>query len=115
MPFSGQYENRTTQGMDLNSLLNPHPLSTYFLKMTGDAMIDAGIRPGDILAVDRSRIPADGQIVVAEREGGLLVRLFKSAAGKAVLKTCRSGRAEIVPVDGETLLWGVVSAVVRKY
>ncbi|SQH90169.1 Error-prone repair protein UmuD [Salmonella enterica subsp. enterica] len=39
------------QRIDLNELLVSHPSSTYFVKATGDSMIEAGINDGDLLVV----------------------------------------------------------------
>ncbi|EOF5681551.1 translesion error-prone DNA polymerase V autoproteolytic subunit [Salmonella enterica] len=43
------------QRIDLNELLVSHPSSTYFVKATGDSMIEAGSSDGDLLVVDSSR------------------------------------------------------------
>ena len=42
------------QRIDLNQLLIQHPSATYFVKASGDSMIDGGISDGDIViaAVD---------------------------------------------------------------
>ena len=42
------------QRIDLNQLLIQHPSATYFVKASGDSMIDGGISDGDIIiaAVD---------------------------------------------------------------
>lgn len=52
--------------LDLNRYLQPHPLSTYFLRMEGNALSGAGICNGDILVVDRSRNAAPGCLIIAE-------------------------------------------------
>src|SRR3954470_124982 len=48
--------------------------ATFFLRVSGDAMINAGIFSGDMLIVDRSLKPASGKIVVAVLNGEMLVR-----------------------------------------
>uniref|UniRef100_UPI003AEFD423 S24 family peptidase n=1 Tax=Kluyvera georgiana TaxID=73098 RepID=UPI003AEFD423 len=40
------------QRIDLNELLIQHPSATYFVKASGDSMIEAGISDGDLLVVD---------------------------------------------------------------
>jgi DNA polymerase V len=42
------------QRIDLNELLIHHPSATYFVKASGDSMIEAGISDGDLLVVDSS-------------------------------------------------------------
>lgn len=60
--------------LDLNDLCVKHPAATYFVRAQGDAMIDAGIYPGDVLVVDRSLTAKHGDIVIAALNGELTVK-----------------------------------------
>ncbi|PKH18535.1 DNA polymerase V subunit UmuD [Enterobacterales bacterium CwR94] len=60
--------------IDLNTLAVKHPSATYFITVSGDSMIEAGIDNGDLLIVDRSLKPAHGDIVVAAVEGEFTVK-----------------------------------------
>lgn len=51
--------------LDLNELCIQHPAATFFVRVSGDSMIEAGIFPGDILVVDRSIRATHGDIVIA--------------------------------------------------
>jgi repressor LexA len=46
-----------------------HPSEVFWLRVRGDSMKDAGILPGDFVAVSRTRVPFVGDIVVAGLEG----------------------------------------------
>ncbi len=64
--------------LDLNRHLIKHPAATFFVRVTGDSMLEAGIHSGDILIVDRSLEAIDGNVIVASLDGELTVkRLFK--------------------------------------
>ena len=64
--------------LDLNRHLIKHPTATFFVRVTGDSMIGAGIHSGDLLVVDRSLDAVDGNVIVAALDGELTVkRLFK--------------------------------------
>lgn len=63
--------------LDLNRHLIKHPAATFFVRVVGDSMIDAGIHPGDILIVDRSLEPADKKVVIAVIEGELTVKRIR--------------------------------------
>lgn len=77
--------NRCARGpLDLNSLLVRNPPSTFFARMSGDSMEGAGICDGDLLVIDRSLSPKDGDIVVAFVDGEFVARRFRRAAGGAV-------------------------------
>ena len=70
MPFASAVTYFQEHDLDLNRYLQPHPLSTYFLRMEGNALSGAGICSGDILVVDRSRNAAPGCLIIAELNGG---------------------------------------------
>ena len=55
MPFASAVTYFQEHDLDLNRYLQPHPLSTYFLRMEGNALSGAGICSGDIL-VDRKSV-----------------------------------------------------------
>ncbi len=43
--------------IDLNKELSENPLATFYIKVKGNSMIDAGINDKDVLVVDRSLEP----------------------------------------------------------
>ncbi|NOQ80005.1 MAG: translesion error-prone DNA polymerase V autoproteolytic subunit, partial [Gammaproteobacteria bacterium] len=67
------------EGMiDLGEYLIDDPSTTFFVRVTGYSMINAGIHPDDILIVDRGLEPRHGKIVIAAVDGELTVkRLYK--------------------------------------
>jgi DNA polymerase V len=69
-PADDYLENK----LDLNQHLIKNPPATFFVRVTGDSMVDAGIYSGDILVVDRSLNPKDGNIVIAVINGELTVK-----------------------------------------
>ncbi|WP_420854324.1 translesion error-prone DNA polymerase V autoproteolytic subunit [Rosenbergiella australiborealis] len=62
------------QRIDLNQLLIRHPSATYFVKVSGDSMIDAGIAEGDMLVVDSALTAKHGDIIVAALGGEFTVK-----------------------------------------
>ena len=50
--------------LDINELCVKRPAATFFVRVSGDSMTDAGIFPGDILVVDRSLQARHGDIVI---------------------------------------------------
>lgn len=75
LPFTP--ETHPTSQMDLEKYLIEHPASTYFVKVKGDSMEDAGIRQGDIVILDRSLTPKNGDIVIASLEGDVTLKYFE--------------------------------------
>ena len=65
-------------GIDLNKYLIKNPVSTFFLRVSGNSMTNAGIYNNDLLVIDRSINPNPGHIVVALLDGEFtLKRLIK--------------------------------------
>src|SRR3954467_9497696 len=75
--FNAAADDYMERGIDLNEHLIKNKPATYFFRMHSDAMIDAGIHPGDILVVDRSLTAVSGKIIVAAFDGELIVRRFQ--------------------------------------
>ena len=73
--------------LDLNEHLIERPAATFLVRAVGDSMIDAGIRSGDMLLVDKSLTPNDGDVVIAEIEGQFMVKRYSAARGKLRLLT----------------------------
>ena len=63
--FPSPAQDYIEENLDLNEYLIAHPSATYFVRVEGLSMINAGIFPGDILIVDRSLEPTHKKIVIA--------------------------------------------------
>ena len=103
--------------MDLNAQLVYHPAATYFVRVSGDSMIDAGIQSGDILVVDKSLEASDGSIVIAELDGEFLVKQFcRWKDGSAWLVPANPRFQPINVTDRPDFnIWGVVTAYIHQF
>jgi DNA polymerase V len=72
--------------LDLNRHLIKNPIATFFVRVTGDSMVGAGIHCGDLLVVDRSLEPRDGQVAIAVVDGELLVKRLRWRKGRLFLE-----------------------------
>ncbi|EAN5281747.1 translesion error-prone DNA polymerase V autoproteolytic subunit, partial [Salmonella enterica] len=101
------------QRIDLNELLVSHPSSTYFVKATGDSMIDAGINDGDLLVVDSSRTAEHGDIVIAAVDGEFTVKRLQLRP-TVQLNPMNSAYSPIIVGSEDTLdVFGVVTFIVK--
>ena len=76
--FPSPAEEYIELGIDLNKYLIKNPISTFFLRVSGNSMNNAGIYNNDLLIIDRSINPNPGDIVVAILDGEFtLKRLIK--------------------------------------
>lgn len=67
---------------DLASHLVRHPEDTFYVKVSGDSMRDAGVNDGDILIIDKSLEPQPSDIVIAQVDGGFTIKEFKREQGR---------------------------------
>ena len=100
--------------LDLNELCIQHPAATYFVRATGDSMIDAGIFPGDVLVVDRSLTASHGDIVIVTFNGELTVKKLETKP-KTRLVPMNSKYAPVdVPEDSDLEVFGVATNVIHS-
>ena len=101
--------------LDLNEHLVEHPEATFFVRVCGDSMLDAGIRSGDTLVVDRALAPANNKIVIAALNGELTVKRIRKVGGRLFLAPENPAFAPIEVGEEESFeIWGVVTYVIHK-
>lgn len=113
--FPSPAEQYVEAPLDLNQLLISRPAATFFLRVAGDSMIDAGIFEGDILVVDRSIEAKDGMIVVACVDGEFTVKTLKKDTGSIRLEPANSSYPVITFKEGmELRIFGVVTSTIHR-
>jgi DNA polymerase V len=101
--------------LDLNDLLIKNPASTFFVRVVGDSMVNAGINSEDILVVDRSLDPKDGSVVIAVINGDLTVKRLSYANGKIYLVPENNHFKQIeITKEMSFEVWGVVRSVIHS-
>ncbi|MEZ4812186.1 MAG: translesion error-prone DNA polymerase V autoproteolytic subunit [Caldisericia bacterium] len=102
--------------LDLNEYLIKHPSATFFVKVEGESMVDAGIHTSDILIVDCSITPVDGKVVIAAVDGEFVVKRLKHIEGKPFLISENPDYKPIEMEEGmELTIWGVVKNVIHEF
>ncbi len=107
--FGAATDDYMERGIDLNEQLVHNKPATFFFRMKGDAMKDAGIYDNDILIVDRSVKNVNGRVIIAILNGELLVRRFHKNFSSAFLIP-ENDRYKTINLSefGEFAIWGVV-------
>lgn len=113
--FGAAADDYMERGIDLNEQLIRNKPATFFMKVSGNSMINAGIFDGDIVIVDRSIKPVNGKIVIAVIDGEMLIRRYEKTLNKLLLipETPR-----LSPIDvsefSDFKIWGVVAHIIRS-
>ena len=98
--------------LSADQYLVENPLNTYFVKVKGNAMVQAGIDNEDVLVVDRSTAPEIGQTVLAEVNGEYMVRRL----GDQALIAANPSFPVLAFAEIEQLaIIGVVTGSMRKF
>ena len=108
---AGDYEENR---LDLNRHLVKNPAATFFVRVTGDSMVGAGIHHDDILVVDRSLEPRNRNVIIAALDGELTVKRIRIQRKKIFLEPENEDYASRqVSPDSEFEVWGVVTNVIH--
>lgn len=107
--FPSPAEDFKEKDLDLNEYLIQHPASTYMVRVKGDSMIDLGYYPGDILIVDKSKIPVNGSLIIAGIDYEFTFKKYIKEGDKIKLIPANKKYQPIV-ITPETNfeVWGVV-------
>ena len=113
--FPSPADDYKEEKLDLNKYLIKNPAATYFVRVTGDSMIGAGIHSGDLLVVDRSVEPVDKKVVIANIDGELTVKRIRIRKNKITLEPENTDfPTQQISPDSEFEVWGVVTNVVHS-
>lgn len=100
--------------LDLNEYLIKHPAATFFVRASGESMVNAGIYSGDILVVDRSIEAGHGKIVIVALNGELTVKRLSHQNGHIKLVAENPDFPAIDITDEyDMVIWGVVTNVIH--
>ncbi len=102
-------------GLDVRQLLIRNPSSTFFARVSGNSMIDAGIHDGDVLVIDKSLNPHDDSILVCCVDGEFTVKKVQKIDNDFYLVPQNKNLSPIkINESADFRLWGVVTFVIHK-
>lgn len=112
--FPSPAEDYVEGKLSLDKHLIKNPVATFFVRVVGESMLNAGIHPGDMLVVDRSLDPRDGKIVIAIVDGELTVKRLRMERDRLYLAPENSDYPAIeIGELTEFEVWGVVTNVIH--
>jgi DNA polymerase V len=112
--FPSPADDYVDQQLDLHEHLVEHPAATFFVRVSGASMVEAGIHDGDLLVVDRSVEPRDGHVVIAVVRGELTVKRLRKRQGRLHLVSDNNAVPPLAITEEMDLhVWGVCRYVVH--
>ena len=114
--FSAAADDYMERGIDLNEELVRNKPATFFMRVSSDAMKEAGICKGDVAIVDRSVKATNGKVIIAVLGGDMLIRRFEKTNNNIRLIT-DSNKLSPIQIDvtcEDFAVWGVVTYVIHK-
>lgn len=101
--------------IDLNKHLVKHPSATFYGRVKGDSLKNAGIGTDDLLIIDKSIGLQDGKIAVCYIDGEFTAKRIKITKNEVWLIPENSDYEPIkVTEDNDFLVWGIVTHVIKK-
>ncbi|MGJ8518351.1 LexA family protein [Carnimonas bestiolae] len=100
--------------LDLVSHIVRHPSATFYVRAKGDSMEGYGIYDADILVVDRSLTPRNGDVLIAAVDGELTVKVLEQIGQRPYLV---AGNPDYPPIHlsgRDCHIWGVVTHNVHQ-
>lgn len=105
----------TQQSIDLNKILIKHPSATYYGRVQGESMSNAGINDGDLLIIDKSIEADNGKIAVCYLDGEFTLKRIKLRNNELWLMPENDKYCPIKIDENNSLsIWGIVTYIIKK-
>lgn len=115
--FPSPAADHTGERIDLAREMTPHPDTTFYAHVEGDSMRDAGILDGDVVVVDRSLTPKDGDYIIAYIDNEYTLKEFRmDETEQCAWLIPHNPDFEPIRVDKNSnfQVWGVVTYAVHR-
>jgi len=113
--FPSPADNFTDSSIDLNKEFIQNPNSTFYARVSGDSMINAGLDDGDLLIIDKSLEARDNKIAVCFIDGDFTVKRIR-IENDAIYLIAENEKYDTIKVteDNNFLIWGIVTTIIKK-
>ncbi|WP_298221888.1 translesion error-prone DNA polymerase V autoproteolytic subunit [Flavobacterium sp.] len=101
--------------IDLNKALSDNQVATFYIKVEGNSMVNAGIDDKDVLVVDRSIEPQNNKIAICFIDGSFTVKRLKlDKTGLWLMPENPKYEPIKVTDENQFVVWGIVTYVIKK-
>lgn len=113
--FPSPADDFKQERLSLDSELIKNKEATFFARVSGQSMIDAGLNDNDLLVIDRSLPPTHNRIAVCFLDGEFTVKRLKVERDEVWLQPENKQYKPIkVTHENDFVIWGIVTNVIKK-
>ncbi|MBR5745065.1 MAG: translesion error-prone DNA polymerase V autoproteolytic subunit [Muribaculaceae bacterium] len=113
--FPSPAQDYISESIDLNTELIAHPAATFYGRVIGDSMSGEGIEEGDILVIDKSLEPANGDLAVCQVDGEFTLKRLNIQKDRVLLMPSSPNYQPIVvTVENQFMIWGIVTYTIKR-
>jgi len=113
--FPSPAEDFKQERLSLDNELIKNKEATFFARVSGQSMIDAGLGDNDLLVIDRSLSPAHNKIAVCFLDGEFTVKRLKVEKDEVWLQPENKNYQPIkITQENDFVIWGIVTNVIKK-
>ena len=117
--FPSPADDYLRDSLDFNRDLIKNPEATFYGRVSGDSMRDAGINEGDIAVIDRSLQPADGDVIVAYVNEEFTIKYLDLTHKEEGYIELRPANPNYSPIRIDSTdnfrVWGVVVWTIKQW
>ena len=89
--------------------------ATFYARVSGDSMKNAGLSDGDLIVIDRSLNPENKKIAVCFIDGDFTIKRIIKKEGELYLKPeNKNYKKIIIKAENKLIIWGIVTYVIKK-
>ena len=112
--FPSPAQDYTPDSFDLNREIVRHPAATFYASVHGDSMCGEGFDSGDLIVVDRSLDPMDGDLAVCCLNGEFTLKRIEIRPDAVwLIPSNESYDPILVTPDERFEIWGVVTHTIK--
>lgn len=117
--FPSPADDYLRDSLDFNRDLIKNPEATFYGRVSGDSMRDAGINEGDIAVIDRSLQPTDGDVIVAYVNEEFTIKYLDLTHKEEGYIELRPANPDYSPIRIDSTdnfrVWGVVVWTIKQW
>jgi DNA polymerase V len=113
--FPSPAEDFKQERLSLDNELIKNKEATFFARVSGQSMVDAGLSDNDLLVIDRSLSPENNKIAVCFLDGEFTVKRLKVEKDEVWLQPENKNYQPIkITEENDFVIWGIVTNVIKK-